>query len=520
MDRALQNPSNRIGTWVFAMLVGLHAWPVLGFPWFPTLDGPTHLYNARIIVSLLSGDPGATRFFALDPFPEPNWLGHAIMAAVMCLSSAQAAEKTVMLLYVVGLPLSFRFAARRLGATNALGQLLVFPFIYGFTFRIGFLNFSLGLPLLLISIGVGIRAMNAPSRRTFYPLAGLLLALYFAHLTCFLMAVLALVTLAYPKAWATSHEGGITWLAAYWRRAKPLLLAALPGLALCMAFFVVHQDPRTDLKRLPMADLLTDLVTGRPFVALSDGEAPGARLITWAMMALTMVAILTGHRSAAQRAGDNWALVPFGLSLAAYLLVPDQMATGGFITVRLLLFVYLFWAIWLALQPARHWLSNALLLVLSCAQLFQLRIHYDHTKGLNDELADLLAIGHGVPKDAALIPLNYSGNWMHSNFPCYLGAINSANVLDNFGARTAHMPVRWRGGSDPGDAVGTFATSDRPCVRLNAGIGASLVNEVLTWKLNEAVTDSCADDVRSQLGAGFEQVAVSPLGDARLFRRR
>ncbi len=505
---------HRVEPWLFGALVLLHAVPVLAFPWFPTLDGPVHLYNARIIGSLLRCEPATAHFFELNPFPEPNWLGHAIMAAVMSLSSAQMAEKVVMLLYVLGLPLAFRFATRRSGGDNGWASVLIFPFIYGFTFRIGFVNFSLGLPLLLLSIGVGARSLKRPSRRSFFLLAGLLLALYFAHLTCFLIAILSFAILAYQH--TRTSEGA--WLPGFMKGVKPLLFAALPGLVLTTAFFLAHQDTRAEPQRLPMDELLQDLLTGRPFVALGPAEKTGARVITWAMMALTMLVLFTAHRTKRSPLRGTWAILLLIATMAAYFLVPDQMATGGFITVRMLLFVYLFWALWLALQASQRWLGASLLMIVTGTQLYQLHIHYDYTKGLNVELAELLAVTDDVPKDASLVSLNYSGNWLHSNFPCYLGAIRGANVLDNFGARTAHMPVRWRGGQDPGEGVGSFATTDRPCVHFE---GAPVVVDiVLTWRLNDAIVDSCTQDVRAQLGSGFEQTAFSPTGDARLFRRR
>ncbi|MEO8588634.1 MAG: hypothetical protein ABI432_04635, partial [Flavobacteriales bacterium] len=170
---------------LFYLMLALHAVPVLVFRWFPTLDGPGHLYNARIVRSLMAGDGAIGRFFEVNSFPEPNWLGHAIMAGVMTFAPAHIAEKTVMLLYVIGLPLAFRFALRHLGSAG-WATLLIFPFIYGFTFRVGFLNFSLALPLLLLSLGMGLGS------RARWPLALVLTILYFAHLTCFLLAMAVL----------------------------------------------------------------------------------------------------------------------------------------------------------------------------------------------------------------------------------------------------------------------------------------------------------------------------------------
>jgi hypothetical protein len=517
-----QRPS-QLEPWVFGALMVLHAIPVLAFPWFPTLDGPAHLYNARIIGSLLGGDVTTARFFELNPFPEPNWLGHAIMAGVMTIASAQAAEKVVILLHVIGLPLSFRFALLRLGSRNAWAALLIFPFIYCFTFRIGFLNFSLGLPLLLLAVGTGARLSPSPDKRSLMWIALLLTVLYFAHLACFLLAVGFLFGLALRKTGADRDADGTRWWHALLANLKAPLLAASPGLLLCAAFFFSHQDERAQLGHLPFSDLLAGLLNGRPFVALSEAEEPYARTITWAMAAMTVAVMTIALRGPKLHSLERtWLLAGVAVLVVAYFVLPDQMATGGFISVRLLLFAYLLWALWLGLQELPRWLNAALLGITVAAELLVLRVHYEYTKGLNAELAEVLSVAPFLPEHAVLVPLNYSGNWMHSNFPCYLGATRNVDVLDNFGARTPHMPVRWKDDTDPSGAVGTFTTSDRPCVDLNASgaSGTPLVDHVLTWKLRNDINDSCTNDVRAQLQASFIEVAVSPLGDAHLYRRR
>lgn len=514
---------SRLEPWLFGALVLLHAVPVLAFTWFPTLDGPAHLYNARIIGSLLSGDAATARFFELDPFPEPNWLGHALMTGMMAVSTAQMAEKTVMLLYVIGLPLSFRFALRRLNAPDLWAAVLIFPFIYGFTFRIGFLNFSLGLPLLLLALGTGPALARSSGGRAVVPMMGLLTALYFAHLTCFLLAVALLFTMSVQRAITERRTDGITKGPSLPGGIKKTLLAAAPGLLLCIAFFLLHQDKRSQLKHLSTSELFTGLLNGRPFVALSDSEEPFARTMAWAMAALTLAALITTYRhSRSERTPVPWLVTGIPATLLAYFVFPDQMATGGFISVRLLLFAYLIWSLWLGLQAIPGWFKATALATLCATELLLLRVQYAYTEGLNAELSEVLAIAPELPEHAVVLPLNYSGNWLHSNFPCYLGAIRNAEVLDNFGARTPHMPVRWRNSTDPSEAVGSFATSDRPCVDLDVRTreGSFLIDHVVTYKLNASIVDSCTDLVRAQLRGSFVEVAVSPGQDARLYRRR
>lgn len=508
---------------VFGALVLLHAIPVLAFGWFPTLDGPAHVYNARIVQELLGGDAFIGRFFTINPFPEPNWLGHAIMAGTLSIAPAHIAERVVMLLYVVGLPLAFRFAVRRWGARSDWPALLVFPFIYCFTFRIGFLNFSLGLPVLLLAIGLGRAYAQRTSPRAAWALALVLLALYFAHLTCFLLAFALLLGRPVWEALVDQRGSFVARSVAAWIAVRGPLLCAGPALLLTVAFFASHHDARASLSRLPTTELLHWLINGRPFVALGPNEEPFARAIAWAMAGLTVALLLARpwRSDAAFKRNLFWAVAALAMVLA-YFVLPDQMATGGVVSVRLLLFAYLLWAIWLGVQVYRRVILSVGLVTILVADLLLLRIHLENTRSLTSELNELLSVAGAVPEHAVVLPLNYSGNWLHSNFHCYIGALRKAVVLDNFCARTPHMPVRWNEGAEPTDALGNFTTSDRPCVNTTAYAvaGEAMVDHVLTWKMNDSMTDSCAADVRRQLAADFVTVAVSPNGDARLYRRR
>ena len=515
----------RVRRWsglAFVVLVVLHTIAVIAFGWFPTLDGPAHVYNARIIAELLSGDVFVGRFFGVNPFPEPNWLGHAIMAGTLFIAPAQIAERVLMLLYVVGLPLAFRFALRRLGARTDWPALLVFPFIYCFTFRIGFLNFSLGFPLLLVAIGLG-RSFAQHTGRKGWVLALVLLALYFAHLTCFLLAFALLIAQPIWNAIIDQRAPLVPRLRAVVPALRGLLVCAAPALLLSAAFFVSHHDARASLSRLPSTELLHWLINGRPFVALGPNEEPFARAFAWLMAGLTVAVFIARPWRSDELFKRNmfWLVAALAL-IVAFFVLPDQMATGGVVSVRLLLFAYLLWAIWLGVQLHKPAVLAVALATYMAADLLALRVHVQNTRSLNAELSELLSVAGAVPEHAVVLPLNYSGNWLHSNFHCYLGAVRNAIVLDNFCARTPHMPVRWCDGAEPGDAVGNFTTSDRPCVHLGAYVleGDAMVDHVLTWKLNDAMTDSCTMDVRRQLAVDFVPVAVSPNGDARLYRRR
>lgn len=507
---------------VFGLLILAHALPLLTFRWFPTLDGPGHLYNASIIRSLWTGDDFIGRFFEVNPFPEPNWLGHAVAAAVMVIAPAHLAEKMVALLFVVGLPLAFRFAVRRIAGQAGWACVLVFPFIYGFTFRIGFLNFSLALVVLLLTIGLGHAFLNDGSARNGWRLGLLMLVLYFAHLTSFLLGLAVLLGIPFWQAITIRSASSGGWRSA-WKGMRGVLLCAAPTLMLAIAFFLSHEETRTELQYLPIAERWTWLLNGRPFVSLNSDEEPLARTFAWVMAGLALCAgfrHITGREQIPTRTG--WLLAVMTAMIVAFFVLPDQMATGSFASVRLLLFAYLFMALWLAVQRFHRSLLAVAVMIYLLADLLLLGTHFRYTRDLNNEVQEMLAVAPALPENAFVVPLNYGDNWLHSNFSCYMGATNGVVIADNFCALVPHNPVLWEPDMIPNNAIGNYATSGRPCVDLDAYVidGDTLVDHVLTWKLHDEMSDSCTVDVRRQLATSFTLVASSPNGSARLYRRR
>ena len=129
----MQRTAHRLEPWLFWAMAAFHLWPVFTSTWFVTLDGPCHVYNARVILDLV-----------LNPFPEPNWLGHAIMASLMTVAPAHVAEKIIFMLIIGGTAWAFRRLTLTLSPHRPWLSWLVMPFLLTYTLRMGFINFCLG----------------------------------------------------------------------------------------------------------------------------------------------------------------------------------------------------------------------------------------------------------------------------------------------------------------------------------------------------------------------------------------
>jgi hypothetical protein len=494
---------------VFWVLLIAHLLPFLAFPWFPTVDGPGHLYNARIIHDLAGGDVQAADFFRLNPFPEPNWLGHAIMAALLALVPACVAEKALLLLYAMGLPLAFRWCVRAERDHDPWMILLIFPFVISYPARMGFFNYSLSLVLLLVVLGAWLRWLDHMDMRRRAILLLWLLLLWFAHLSNLLLAF-ALMALAAVLRPSQGRAGAFASIA--------LLCAPF---ALLGAWYAVHHtgSEHHAAQRFPIATLLSWLRDGRPFVSLSDGEVVFTRWFVIALLVGSIWVLVKAPYAVRSTRSIHW--VAALVLLAAVFILPDSMAAGKFLTPRLMLLVWMFAALAIASGPVPNAARWCTLVVLLGADAFALRYHMEKTRALNIELAELLEVGAHIGTDDVVVPFNQSDNWLHSNFSAYLGATTGAMVLDNFLANTPTSPVLWANTADRGSTWGNFATSTRPCFDTLADPrGGSRATKALWWSWDALRADSCTAASHAWLRRHSHKSMASPTGRAVLFYLR
>ena len=493
-----------------------HLWPVWTNPWFVTLDGPCHVYNSRMVLALLQGGGIAQEFLQFNHFPEPNWLGHVVMALAMTVTSANIAEKVIFTLIIGGMGWAFRELARTLAPDRVWLSWLIMPFLLTYTLRIGFINFSLGLPLLLIALGRFERFLKGEERNAIWQMGLLLLALYFAHITAF-MASLAILGMRSVVLLVQHDRSSI------FRSLRLLSLATVLPFMLTVAFLMGHSTVSNAGTSIPLGELLGWVRDGSAWITLTREEIIYTRPIAAGLLVITCFGLSRLRWPIISDRSPSWAFALASLSmLAAFLFLPDKMASGGVLSPRLLLFAMLLFAVFALTTSIPRWLAMGGTMLIAGADLAHLPQQAATAEVLSNEAQEILSVADQLDERSVLLPLNYGDNWMHSNFSEYVGAVSGCIVLDNIGAASPHFPLIWRPERSPHPVLGSFSLSNRPCTTFDAyrDHGHTWVTHVLTWKMNDAITDSCTNDVRRQLVTDFDLVASSPNNDARLYRRK
>lgn len=516
----MSNKWDRVERWSYRLLVAVHLLPILASRWFVTVDGPCHLYDARIIRDLVFGDPFVADFFHLAPYPEPYWLGQAIMATLLVALPAWVVEKIIWSAAVLGLAWAFRSFIRTIAPQRIWASLLVLPFLLNYAVRMGFLNFSLSLSLFFLALNMGWRIFSGERSRPVL-LAFVSTLLYFAHLSTFILCFGILMA---GLVW-TVLTGPHLQPGALRRMGVSIGAALLLPTALTFGYIVTHHTLDAVTNRLPLAELLRYIVEGRAWNALgADGEYLACVLTAVPLLLAGSIATFVRIKNAAKpvfRPADFWALLTLS-TFIAYLVLPDTVAGGSSASPRMLLFSMFFLCAWLAVSEVRGRSIGFLTLAVLLADLEHTRIQYDTAASLGQECTEYLSVADALEDRTVLLPLNYGSNWMHANFPNYLGTFpQRVIVLDHFTALNTFNPAQWNADRHSYEAVGSFASSLRPCVRLHGYEDSTgiAIDQVVTWKLTSDIIDSCARDVRSQLAAQYREVMASPLGDAKLYEK-
>lgn len=488
--------------------------PVFGVEFFFTGDGPAHLYNSSIIAQLLLEEqPAIAAFFELRTTLIPNAGGHALLTIFNLLLPAPLAEKLVYGMCLLLLPVAFRYVLKKLNPEALAFSLLIFPLAHNFCFYIGFQSFCIGLALLFFSVGYFISVYNRLNLRNGAGLAALLFLTAFFHLFTALVALMVILIYSAVKA---SKSGLPSMKSIFFT-----VLAVLPTVVFC-GYFVVSNSTGFKLNGLSFYDQVTQILIATPLITLDTSETWIAITFNVLLLAGIIRVLLVRVRNKTIFSTVDFALISAASLLVLFFLLPDKMASGGFVSMRILLCFFLFLTLWVALVLDHSFVAIAIsfFVVLLNGIMFNLHVH--EARKLSHEAAIVYEAAQYIPEESKVVPMNYSAHWLHYNIGLYLGAERKLIVLDNYEASTAHFPVYWKRGMYPDDRLGNFTTSLRPLLKLepyesNTG---QRIDAVVRWSYHSNISDSLTLLTNALLATEFEKVYVSENNEVEVHLRK
>lgn len=334
-----------------------------------TIDGPGHVLGARLLESL--GSTSVAHHYYLDSVTlAPNLLTTVLLSALMTVVSPTWSEKLVAIGYIVGFPLSVRFAVRSVNPGAGWLALLALPLTISYLFLYGFYDFCYGMIGAFVAIGLVVRWRRQWNVSRTVVLAVVLVLTLAAHVVPWAMAAVVIGVLALTEAIsrfrhdrpggqhpaqsaqgsavaACPTDGGVLR-----QVLLPPALALVPSVVLTVMFFASAGVGGGATQRKSLKSLVEGFTTlTLPVVSYSRLEIAAALLTV-----LALVVVFGLSLSRCGRAGLSTLSIGMGASVVVstviYFAAPDTIGTGSLLNDRLSLFPPLLLLLTCASLPA------------------------------------------------------------------------------------------------------------------------------------------------------------------------
>jgi hypothetical protein len=435
----------------FYIILFANLLPVLTCKFFPTVDGPAHLYNARLIVELIeNSNSPINEYLTFNQNLNPNWFGHFILATFLTFLPAFISEKLLLIICLIGLPLSIRYLFKSSGLKEYYLLYLVFPFTYSFLFYFGFYNFNLAVILFFYGIGYWLKFKNNLVLSNIFTLMLVSTLICLSHLIIFILFVLVIIIYSIYDI-IIQHKLNQFIFPNVLKKIILQFFTILPGLIISINFILFSNSTNSsDKSYIPIKDLINSIKYIMPIKGINyDGYNVSGRLLLYVFSILityvTLVnifSLLKEKRFALKN--PIWILLSV-MILFLYFTLPDSNGfIIGFVSSRLLLIFFLFIIIALAFQKVPVNLKTILFLTINLTNILIIYHNYKSTKQGCNLANEINAISNVIPSYSTVFVINESDNHLHEHLSNYLGCDKPLIITENYEATMGHFPLRWK----------------------------------------------------------------------------
>lgn len=477
------------------------------------MDGPTHLYNSNILFELLKGNQTLSEFYTLNKLPIPNWTSHFILLLFQSFLPAWVAEKILIVLYVLGMALSFRYLIKVLNPDNTSLSILIFPFIYSFLFHLGFYNFSLSFIFFFSTLGFWLQN-NSSTKPSYFLILLLLFTLtYFTNLLIFgfLGLTIGLYILFFSYKEYIRNREFLSAIKFGLKKLGVLFLTSLPGLFLLLIFFANVQFFPSD-QSYSIKELIKWINDARPFIVYNyTGEEIITEQFFHILLILLAFSFIPTKNQNKVMEKVNIIAIPIILILFLLFLTPNGSG-AGMMSDRYCLMFFIFGLVLIASRPLNVKLNIVVIPIILFLHIGLIFKHLNGTiKNLDKHAITINNTEKYILKNSIVLPVNFSDNWLEPHFSNYLGVNKPIIILENYEASVGWFPIKWNT-----ELMPKLLLSDKKTI---SGIqwpsnpestNVKQIDYVLLIGNQEKINDSKWEELRDVLSVGFTLKYSSP----------
>jgi hypothetical protein len=449
----LRKPSfNDVEKIVFIVFLLWNASVLFTTKYFPTFDGGAHAYNTNIIRDLIFNKESVYRdYFQLNPEILPNWISYIILWMLRPIMPFYWAEKVLLLLFFIFVPLAFRSLVKMFNSTGGVLSYLIFPFTQFSLVYMGFFNFVIGVLFFLCSLRIYLKFKDTFDLKHILLLFICLGLVYFSHLFAFISILLFMMT--HSGIYLILHFKELNH--SLWKWILYRIINLLVPSLLFIIFTLMYFAKRPSLGNetfLPFEDLNSFILDATPLRVFGTGEIPYCKGIFYMIYALFVLTFYKRITKFKKEDGPlsflkmNDTFLVCGLLFIYFVYTkPNEDGYVGMISIRIVYYMFIFMLLWIASNP----LSNKIVLPLLVIyfffffKLFELKI--SGVKFLNAQFKKMEKPMKMVKPNSTMAQAYYADSylWQGPHYVNYFGATNSVVVLGNYEADNNHFPVLW-----------------------------------------------------------------------------
>lgn len=180
---------------LYLVLLFIHMGLVWLLPYFPTQDGPSHIYNLVILKDLLNGGKEWGNYFTYTLHAVPNLGFNLLSYPMLHLFSPFVVEKLFVSIYIFLMGISVPLFLHTFNNRSLPFIYFVFPVIFNFNLLMGFYSYVVTIPLFLIAFSFSWKIRNGSTacKFVFFNIAGFII--FYFHLIPFVFFVLSLIAI-------------------------------------------------------------------------------------------------------------------------------------------------------------------------------------------------------------------------------------------------------------------------------------------------------------------------------------
>ncbi len=434
---------------IFLFILIFNLLPVLVSKYTLTVDGPAHLYNARLIVDLLENPNGILNgYFVFNNSFSPNWSGHIILGVLLKFLPAYLAEKTLIISYLVLFPIGFRMLLMTLKPEAKYFVYFIIPFTHSFLFYYGFYNFHIGIVILFFTLTFWFRQVKKENSYYSLFIIGLLSCIiFFSHVFIYSVLLLILfISSATVLSEIKDKKKRKLKLISY----SKSLIAFIPSLAFFMFYLsTLFKRGETAMDYLSLKSIFGMFYHVEPAKALIYSKeeifTKWVFILILIFLIYQLISYFRNSTSKSSLVSKQWRNILLVVTACVFIF-PNGTSEFGFISTRFILFIYFVLFIFLATLKYPKWLLIVSLLIINYVNIALVKVYFNKNKEFTVYAEAYIEASKIIKKYSTLLPINTSKEeWLTSHSSNYLGVDNTIIIKDNYEAYLTYFPLKWRG---------------------------------------------------------------------------